>query len=353
MDKSKLIRTLKPSRILYPILIGFVVAIWLLYKDFDSTAFLKLNWTWHAGVFGVVAIIMMLLRDIAYMYRIRILTDKELSWKKSFQVIMLWEFASAITPSIVGGSAIAIFIVHKEISNIGKSTAIVMVSSMLDELFYIIMVPILYFAIGGDNLFSIAGLTSVEDMTFGYGVFYFFIFGYLLMLTYTLIILYALFSNPRLIKWVFIKLFSLPFLRKRRTKAAKAGDDLIIASKEIKGKPKRYWVKTGIATLVSWTARFWVVNFLILIPLINGLDFYEHILIYGRQLLMWVIMLVSPTPGGSGFAEVVFSIFLGEFIPKGLSASMALIWRLISYYPYLIIGAVILPIWIKRVFSND
>jgi len=49
----------------------------------------------------------------------------------------------------------------------------------------------------------------------------------------------------------------------------------------------------------------------------------------------------------------VFVDFLGEIIPKGLGPSMALIWRLISYYPYLIIGAVILPIWIKRVFSSD
>ncbi len=134
--------------------------------------------------------------------------------------------------------------------------------------------------------------------------------------------------------------------------AANAGDDLIVASKEIKGKPKRYWVKTGLATLVSWTARFWVVNFLVVIPLVAGLGLYEHFLIYGRQLLMWVIMLVSPTPGSSGFAELVFSIFLGEFIPTGLSSSMALIWRLISYYPYLIFGAIILPIWLKRVFSN-
>ena len=352
MDKSKLISALKPSRIIYPILIGFIVATWLLYKDFDIEAFFKINWTWHAGIFGIMAIVMMLLRDLAYMYRIRILTDKELSWKKSFQVIMLWEFASAITPSIVGGSAVAIFIVHKEISNVGKSTAIVMVSSMLDELFYIIMVPILYLLIGGERLFSISSITSVEDMTFGYGLFYFFVFGYLFLLTYTIIILYALFSNPRLIKWVFVKVFSLPFLRKWRTAAANAGDDLIVASKEIKGKPKRYWVKTGLATLVSWTARFWVVNFLVVIPLVAGLGLYEHFLIYGRQLLMWVIMLVSPTPGSSGFAEVVFSIFLGEFIPTGLSSSMALIWRLISYYPYLIFGAIILPIWLKRVFSN-
>jgi len=31
---------------------------------------------------------------------------------------------------------------------------------------------------------------------------------------------------------------------------------------------------------------------------------------------MWIILLVSPTPGGSGIAEFVFSDFLGDFYSK-------------------------------------
>jgi len=353
VESSKVLNILRPSRIIYPVMIGLAVAAFLLFRDFDKEAFTSINWTWHAGVWTMMAFIMMLTRDIAYMYRIRVLTDNQLSWRKSFDVIMLWEFASAITPSIVGGSAVAIYIIHREIKNVGRSTAIVMVSSMLDELFYIIMVPILYIIVGGESIFAISGKGSIEEMTFGYGLFYVFVFGYLFLLTYTLIILYALFYNPRVIKWVFLKLFSLPWLRKWREDAAKAGDDLIIASKEIKGKKKEFWFKAGLATFLSWTARFWVVNFLILIPLVYGFSFYEHILIYARQLLMWVIMLISPTPGSSGLAEIVFSVFLNDFIPEGLVSSTALLWRLISYYPYLFIGAIILPAWLKRVYSKS
>ena len=47
---------------------------------------------------------------------------------------------------------------------------------------------------------------------------------------------------------------------------------------------------------------------------------------------MWIMMLVSPTPGGSGFAEFVFSKYLGEFLPSaGVAIAMAILWRLISY----------------------
>lgn len=67
---------------------------------------------------------------------------------------------------------------------------------------------------------------------------------------------------------------------------------------------------------------------------------------------MWVILLISPTPGSSGVAEFVFSDFLRQFIPLGLAPALALLWRIISFYPYLFIGAIILPGWLNRVYSK-
>lgn len=104
-------------------------------------------WTWQSTFWIFLAILAMGMRDLAYMYRIRVLTDYVLSWKQSFRTIMLWEFASALTPSVVGGSGIAMFIVHREGINLGRSTAIVLVSALLDELFYITMVAIVLFMI--------------------------------------------------------------------------------------------------------------------------------------------------------------------------------------------------------------
>lgn len=79
----------------------------------------------------------------------------------------------------------------------------------------------------------------------------------------------------------------------------------------------------------------------------------DHFLLFARQLVIWIMMLVSPTPGGSGFTEFVFTEYLGEFVPiVGIAAGMALLWRLITYYPYLIIGAVIFPKWLKEKFKK-
>lgn len=70
------------------------------------------------------------------------------------------------------------------------------------------------------------------------------------------------------------------------------------------------------------------------------------------------MMLVSPTPGGSGFSEYIFIRYLWDFVlvKAALAVSfavvLALLWRLISYYPYLIIGSIILPWWIKKKFGH-
>lgn len=57
--------------------------------------------------------------------------------------------------------------------------------------------------------------------------------------------------------------------------------------------------------------------------------------------------MISPTPGGTGVAEFAFNGFLQDFIPVGLARLLVVLWRLISYYPYLFIGAFVLPHWLR------
>ncbi len=316
------------------------------YKDSLS----DIDWSWYSSLWFFMALVAMALRDFFYMYRIRILTDKQLSWLQSFRVIMLWEFASALTPSVVGGSGIAMFILNREKINLGKSTAIVLVSAMLDELFYITMVILVLLSLSSADLFPVSLQKSFFGASFGtQGLFW---IGYAFIFCMTVAITVGIFFIPRGLKYLLLQIFRLPILRRWRYNVIQIGDDIITASKELKGKPKSYWFRAFGATYLSWTARYLVVNFLILAfanpsqELLSG--FSDQLIIYARQLVMWVIMLISPTPGSSGVAEFAFSGFLKEFIPLGLVGALALLWRLISYYPYLFIGAIILPKWLRE-----
>ena len=346
-NNPKALKLFSPTRIWITIIIGLSVATFMVMRSFDIENFKSIDWTWTSSFWVFVALIMMAIRDLAYMYRIRVLTDYKINWRNSFDTIMLWEFASAITPSVVGGSGVAIYIVNKEGVSMGKSTAVVMTTAMLDELFYILMVPIIILAVGYSDLFPV----TMQKEFFGYtlGTEGIFLVGYGFIVFLTSLISYAIFFKPRGFKWLLLQVFRLPFIRKWRLAAAETGDEIIVTSKELKGKPFKFWFKAFTATLLSWTARYWVVNFLILAFVAVN----QHLLIYARQLVMWVIMLISPTPGGTGVAELAFSGFLKDFIPLGLAATLAVLWRLVSYYPYLFIGAIILPRWIKKTHSTE
>lgn len=333
------------KKIIIPVLIGIGVAIYLILQDFDMQVFRDAHWSWLTTFWIFIALLLMVVRHLAYMYRIRLLTDNQLSWKRSYQVIMLWEFASSITPSIVGGSAVALYIVNKEGISMGRTTAVVLITSLLDELFYILLVPVIIFVVGYDKIFFRGADFAIFNTDIG--MFGIFIAGYLFIILLQSIIIYGIFINPRGVKWMLIRISKLPFLRKWRSNAVSTGDQIIATSKELKGKSLLFWFKAFVATVFSWTARFWVVNAMIL----GFIAVNDHFLIYARQLVMWVILLISPTPGGSGVAEYIFTDFLGEFIPMGLSPALALLWRLISFYPYIILGAIVLPGWIRRVYG--
>jgi len=80
---------------------------------------------------------------------------------------------------------------------------------------------------------------------------------------------------------------------------------------------------------------------------------YEHLLAAGRQAVLWIIMTLSPTPGSAGVAELGFTWLFKDLVPAGLALSLAVIWRLLAYYPYLILGIPIMTHWIKRVYGRD
>ena len=327
------------KRIVIPILIGFgfsAYSIWVNEFNFSLLRGIEVSL-----LFVVIAFFFMFLRDLMYIWRLQILTGNYMSWKSTFQVIMLWEFASAASPSMVGGSPFAIFFLKAEGFSLGKSTAIVMIASFLDELFYIVAVAVILLVFG-NSILQVQG-------DFGYDPMLFFYIGYGVIIMLTSIISIAIFVIPRGFKMLLITIFSIRFLRKWRNDAAQTGEEIILTSKELKGKSLKYWLTAFTATALSWTARYLVLNCLIVA--INPLEEFtwtEQVNIFAKQLIMWVILLISPTPGASGIAEISFPAFFREFIPLNLQGATALVWRMISYYPYLLIGLFVLPIWLRK-----
>jgi len=346
----KLVSKLKPGKIIIPIFIGLAVVAWFLSREINTEVLSKLHFTWKSAFWLIIAWCCMIGRDLGYMIRIRILSENDLTWRQAFRVIMLWEFTSAITPSTVGGTAVAVVFIHKEGISVGRSTSIVLATSFLDELYFVIMFPLILLIVGGDILFT----TSLQGTGFNLlnNLIIVAIIGYSIILAWVIFVGYGLFINPEKIRTTLIYIFKLPVLRRWKESAVRAGDDIVESSNELRSKPFSFWLKAGTATFLSWTSRYWVINaILVAFYAVN-----DHLLIFARQLVTWIMMIISPTPGGSGFAEIIIGRYITDAIPAdpaytgGIALAIAIIWRIITYYPYLIIGASIVPGWIQRKF---
>lgn len=341
---------LRPVKIVIPIILGLAIIAWLIVKEIEATALSQLVFTWKTVFWIFVAWLCMVGRDLGYMIRIRILSENDLNWKQAFRVIMLWEFTSAISPSTVGGTALAVVFIHKENISVGRSTAIVLATSFLDELYFVVMFPVILLIVGSDILFTTSlqgtGIAILNNLMI------IAITGYVIILAWVLLVGYGLFVNPVKIKTIITGLFRLPLLNRWKEQAEKAGDDIVESSRELKRKSWVFWMKAFISTVLSWTSRYWVVNAL----LVAFFAINKHFLIFARQLVTWIMMIISPTPGGSGFAELILGRYISDALPVdvvqagSVALAIAIIWRLISYYPYLIIGASIVPGWIQKKF---
>ena len=80
----------------------------------------------------------------------------------------------------------------------------------------------------------------------------------------------------------------------------------------------------------------------------------DNLLAYAKQIVMWMIMLISPTPGSSGVAEFAFyEFFGGSVVPVTVVGLLAILWRLMTYFPYLFAGVLILPTWLRRTAHHE
>lgn len=296
--------------------------------------------SWDSSTFFWIflALLGMVGRDLGYMLRIRILTKNQLTWTQSFHVIMIWEFASALAPGVMSGATVAMFILNREKIALGRATAIVILTAFLDNLFYVVVIPLLFLFIPAGKLFPSTGNESMMAIFWtGFSV-----FALLCVVLFSSIVLY-----PKLVFHLLTFITRIPFLKRFREGAVKTGNDVIATASEMKQEPFAFWLKAFGATVFSWSSRFLVINFIMQAFL--SLGFLQQVQIFTKQFVLWMFLRISPTPGGSGVAEWAFGELLSEFSTSiVLLGTMAVLWRLISYFPYLIIGSIILPKWLSR-----
>lgn len=340
------VRSLRISKIFIPILLGLGVIIWLISRDFDFEKLQDIDWGYETFAWISLASALMVLRHLAFSLRMYILAQGHFTFRKCIELVLIFEFSLCVTPTTLGGSAVSLFVLTQERLSAARTTAIVLYKVVLDTFFFVGTFPIL-FLLNGANVIA----PHIWNLATPHWESRLFFFSYFAMMSYGSVLFYGLFINPKLIRNLLVAATRLPFLTKLRARAEKLGDEIIVAAIEMKNIRLREHLFAFLATCAAWAFKF-----ILIACIIYGIDAPEltigrDVLLYGRLQVMFIIMAFSPTPGGAGFAEGLFYPFLKDFISNvEIATVIALIWRLMSYYLYLALGAIVIPNWIKKVY---
>jgi glycosyltransferase 2 family protein len=345
-EQRNVLHSLRSSRVILPILLGLGAVAWLVLRNFDASKLRDINWSANTFMWIGLAILLLITRYMAFSVRMWILGQGHFTFRKCVELIMIFEFSLCITPTTLGGSAVSLFVLTQEKMSAARTTTIVLYKVVLDTLFFVGTFPLL-FMINGAKIIR-PNMESLFDWNWESRIFF---ISYGGMICYGLFIFYGLFINPKVIKGFLVGATKLPLLKRFNASMTKLGDEIILASEEMRNIGKRQHAAAFLATWVAWTCKFLLISALIYGIDRPNIDFTREVLLYSRLQSMFIIMAFSPTPGGAGVAESLFYPFLSDFISNfEVATVIALIWRLMSYYAILAIGAVVVPNWIRKVF---
>ena len=347
----------KKSKIILPVLLSVAISGYLIATNFKPAALAAIHFSPKLLLGLALALLALIIRDSAFIYKVKLSAGEKLTWRKAVNAIVMWEFGAAITPK-VAEVAFIFFVLKRSGLSYGRSTGVMVLNAFMDNVVFVGLFGILYLFMGRHILFVSPGCSELggdgmvqrlilevrhlaENAWVGYAVF-------CAGATFFGI---ALFVLPQTSKRFFYRLSALPPLNRFQHSVRHLGDEIEITAREYKNQPRSFWIKMALATIINWTARYSIVNALVFAFSAITPNMFE---VLARQFVLWMFLVIPTTPGASGWAEITFMALNCDFMPAGQSMAIAIasVWRIYTYYMYLLVGIVVLPGWLKRTAIN-
>lgn len=263
--------------------------------------------------------------------RLRVLLQaqgKRLSLLRTIGMVMATEFAICATPGGSGGPLTLVALLDRQGVPPARSGAVFAMDQLSDLLFFCL-------AIAGVLLYALFHqLNSRMEWLLGSSA---------LLMTLALFACWGVARHQRY--FVSLTAFILKRLRMsrpRRWRWARRWLHFVHAFKDTLGMPKGSLALAFLLTCSHWALRFSVL-WLALRGLGSDLDWAWAFLV---QILSLSAGQFSLLPGGAGAAELTSAALLAPMVGKPTAAAAILIWRVVTYYFYLLAGA---PIFVLMV----
>ena len=326
-ENSAATRQIKISakNVLWPLMLSLVVLVVIGYFTFETDDFTssidRINpWYVFAAVFTLF------LRVGFGAWRFSFISRGQLGFWQGFRGQLSWDFFSNVTPAALGGGPFAaIYVARDAHIPVGESTALVLFTILLDQLWSVLMVPIilimtLYLPVIPEGVGTVGTVA---------------ILGYFAaMLCWVSLLGYATLFRPDLLERISDRVFRIKFLRRFRKRVAHEMQQLSASARILRSQPPAFFGKAFLLSAGTWLPRYLLPVFLVL----SVLPFLDAALLFLRSITMMVCSFVVPTPGGAGGIEGLYALFLGPMMPKSFVAPTLFMWRFFGYYIFVALG---------------
>ena len=347
--QRRTLRSVRPGRIVLPILIGLGVVAYLFYDEFDVREWRAIDWTAATLAWIGASLALLVVRHLSYATRLYILSERDFSFRKCVELVFIWEFSSAVSPTSVGGSAVALFVLSQEKLSAGRTASLVLYTIVLDTAFFVLNLTLLYLVFG-PGMVRPGARTFADLGAWGFT----FVTAWAAMALYGSFFFWGLFVSPTAIRSVLRGLARWRPLRRFRKGLLRTAQDTAAASLHMRRQPLRWHLSAFLATAGAWSCRFLLLSCLIVAFGEVGLAPATQLELYGRLQAMYLIIAFSPTPGGAGIAESLLEGFTTDFMGAATTSVLvvAMLWRGFTYYGYLVAGAIVVPNWLRGIIAR-
>lgn len=311
-------------------LVTIVVLVFALKDDFleKLTYLFSFNFGWL--LIGFLLVILYWLGKALVIYYCTRKFDGNYSFKRSFKLILDTQFVNAITPFAVGGQPYQIYRFKKQGISFENGTNIVIQDFIVYQISLILLGTI---AILVNHFIGIFPPSSLLKKLV--------IIGYVINVS-VIVVLFAVAFNTKINKKLlnlFIRILARLKLVKDREEKLKKIDTYISnfhKGASILMESKWHFIKIIMINFVSLTLLY-LIPYTLIMGL--GIDVNPFIVIITSAYVMLIGSFV-PIPGGSGGLEYSFVEFFGYYIIGAKLSSIMIMWRFITYYFGLIVGAI-------------
>ena len=244
-------------------------------------------------------------------------TGAKLTLKQVVNVVLSNYFLALVTPGASGGAIAQIMFMRKAGVPVAKSTVVVLVRTVMSIFFLILLVPVVLHNDSDIGEWMAPSVIMTVSVLF----------------TSLPVLVFFLMRTQYPEKWL-DKLTS-KFSYTTRQNCFIWYEEFKNAFKIMAKHPVkvlRAFIESGLSLLGIYAT----------VPaFFTGLNNFSFDLfeVMGRMILLNLVLYFSPTPGGSGVAEVGFVALFSNILPDGVVGIMAVMWRFAAEYLPFLLGA--------------